>query len=118
MTVHFFRSKQLVAQNPNSLFVEELDEQEEENDIIDVDTQRGREHTARLQRQSVINRVKKRVFSLGQQNGKLNPLPPNYKFPSMTTRQLIENWLIGNSAKNIPPLCTISADYIKHKKML
>ena len=45
---------------------------------------------------------------------KLCVLPPNFKFPSMTPPQLIENWFIGDLSSNVPPFCTLEAADVSH----
>jgi len=47
-------------------------------------------------------------------HGKIAPLPPNWKFTSMTCQQLIHNWFIGDSRNNIPPLCALDSSMIRH----
>ena len=60
--------------------------------------------------------MKKRKFTVGLQDGKLTPLPPNFTFPSMNVEQLAYKWILGNVESNIPPYSTFSRNYLKHSK--
>ena len=66
--------------------------------------------------QQVSQIMKKRKFTVGLQDGKLTPLPPNFTFPSMNVEQLTYNWILGNVESNVPPYSTLSRHYLKHNK--
>ena len=63
-----------------------------------------------------MGNVKKRKFTIGLHHGRLNPLPANFKFPSMTLQQLIVNYLLGDSGNNVPPYSSLSSNYFRHHK--
>ncbi|GFH55956.1 hypothetical protein CTEN210_12433 [Chaetoceros tenuissimus] len=58
--------------------------------------------------------LKKRKFTIGFHHGQLNPLPPNYEFPSMSCASLVRNWFIGDSERNVPPFGTLDSHMVKH----
>jgi len=58
--------------------------------------------------------VKRRKLKVGYHHGKLNPLPKNWKFSSMTSLMLIQNWFIGDLNRNIPPLCTLDSKNVAY----
>ena len=106
--------------NANAYFIDELERTErnilEANDDGNAFTQEEDLHISRVNRETNRRIVQRRKFTIGLQRGILNPLPPNFKFTSMTTPQLITNWLIGNVSLNIPPLSKISPVHIRHTK--
>ena len=63
-----------------------------------------------------MENVKKRKFTIGLHHGRLNPLPADFKFPSMTLQQLVVNYLLGDSGNNVPPYVLLSPDYFWHHK--
>ena len=58
--------------------------------------------------------VKRRKLKVGYHHGKLNPLPKNWKFSSMTSLMLIQNWFIGDLNRNIPPLCILDSKNVAY----
>ena len=89
----------------------------EENVAFDVEDENSfcplqSAERAKLQRQEMHSRaiafVGKRTYKAGYHHGSFKVLPPNYQFPSMTSLQLVTNWLTGNIEQNIPPLFTLS----------
>ena len=56
------------------------------------------------------------VMFRGRRTCKFRVLPPNYKFPTMTPPQLIENWFIGDVRANIPPFSSLTAESVRHIK--
>ena len=76
------------------------------------------EREAKRQKEHEIssNYVKKRTYKIGLHHGGLNPLPANFRFPSMTFQQLIVNYLLGNQEGNIPPYSSLSTIFVNHNK--
>lgn len=70
----------------------------------------------RKERETSDGLVKKRPYRVGQHHGRLNILPPDYKFPPMGPLQLCENWLLGSERQNIPPLCMLGSKDVMHLK--
>jgi hypothetical protein len=60
--------------------------------------------------------IKKRKYVVGYHHGRLQVLPAHFKFPKMTSPQLITNWLVGNKDENIPPYWSLSSVDLKHIK--
>ena len=58
--------------------------------------------------------MKKQRFTIGLQDGKMTPLPPNFSFPKMNTQQLVVNWLLGNVEANLPPYQTFHRSHLMH----
>ena len=46
----------------------------------------------------------------------MNPLPADFKFPLQTFQQLVLNYLLGDSTKNIPPYSSLTPKYVRHNK--
>ena len=51
---------------------------------------------------------------MGFHRGCLKFLPPTWTFPRITCKQLIDNWCVGNSIENIPPLELLRALHVAH----
>ncbi len=60
--------------------------------------------------------IKKRQFSCGLHHGKLNPLPADWKFSSMTPLQCVQCWFIGDLNRNIPPLHSLDSKNVAYLK--
>jgi hypothetical protein len=72
-----------------------------------------REREKRAKTQTAL---KKRILRVGLNNGKLEILPPAYKFPTMTCYDLFNNWLIGHRCRNIPPLKYLKPQHLRQIK--
>ena len=55
-----------------------------------------------------------RQLTVGFHHGKLQVLPPLWKFPKMNAKQLIDNWYVGNSRDKIPPLVLLTHHDVAH----
>ena len=58
--------------------------------------------------------MKRRRFSIGFHNGKLQVLPPLWDFPKMTAKQLIDNWCVGDNKSGVPPFYYLKAKHVEH----
>ena len=58
--------------------------------------------------------MQKRTLPTGFHHVHLQVLPPKWKFPIITCKQLIDNWYVGNKRENIPPLEVLSALHVAH----
>ncbi|KAL7550473.1 LOW QUALITY PROTEIN: hypothetical protein ACHAWF_014863 [Thalassiosira exigua] len=74
----------------------------------DVNREGMREMEQKAQR-AASAQLKKRRLKVGFHHGKLNPLPKQWKYSSMTSLQVVQSWFIGDLRSNIPPLCTIDS---------
>jgi hypothetical protein len=59
---------------------------------------------------------KKRKLNVGFHHGRLNVLPQDFKFASMTVNQFINCWLLGDNERNIPALCLLTSKEVMHFK--
>ena len=69
------------------------------------------QRTCRIKAKQVM---RKRQLTMGFHHGKLQVLPPRWKFPKMNTKQLIDNWYVGNAREKIPPLALLSHHDVAH----
>lgn len=106
----------------NDFMMENEDDTENENETTIDLNEDFLEEERQIKRKRVRERaeesVNKRIFTVGFHHGAMNPLPPNYIFPSMTLSQLITNWCLGDKGANIPPLRRFvdSPHLLKHIK--
>lgn len=91
-----------------------IDEEEVNDDIaIPVDVVEGVADQVRRNKSRAI--VKARGFTLGFHHSKLTPLPADWRYPEgMNLIQLLDLWLVGIPAENIPPMGKISTQLIFH----
>lgn len=91
--------------------IETLNDEEVQN--------RSREEQCLIQQRAVnasMQAVKRRRLTLGFHHGKLQCLPAHWKFPTMTCKQLFENWFIGNKRDNVPPFALLKHHHVDHIK--
>ena len=75
----------------------------------------------KIKRELVLEKTKKRFFTVVYYNVKLNYLPSNYQFPSKTCSKLIMNWLLCSIFPCEPPLWTFiykKINYINNGKIM
>ena len=75
------------------------------------------ERRLQLKRKEVVTSaqlVKKRRYTVGHHHGRLNVLPRNFKFTSLTPFMLVECWLLGSERHNIPPLARLDSKSVYH----
>ena len=51
---------------------------------------------------------------MGFHRGCFSLLPPTWTFPRITSKQMIDNWYVGNNREKIPPLEILSALHLAH----
>jgi len=66
---------------------------------------------SREEHKNSVECVKRRKLKVGFHHGKLTILPVDFSFPSMTTNQLVLNWLVGNVKKTASVLCFIGEGF-------
>ena len=74
----------------------------------------ARDIIERRSRQNTKKVMAKRQLSMGFHHGKLQVLPPRWKFPKMNAKQLIDNWYVGNAREKVPPLALLSHNDVAH----
>ena len=93
---------------------------DEESAIISVDVDDSDHHPELLgiverRRRSTAKKImSKRKLTMGYHHGKLQVLPPLWKFPKMNAKQLIANWYVGNVREKIPPYALLSHNNVAH----
>lgn len=60
------------------------------------------------------NAMKRRKVTVGMVKGNLTVLPSDFQFPTMTSEQLVRNWLLGNTASCIVPYRTLKTGDLRH----
>ena len=55
-----------------------------------------------------------RRLTMGFHHGRLQVLPPTWKFPKMTIKQLVDNWYVGNKKESVPPLKLLEPLHVQH----
>ena len=89
-----------------------IDEESESNAAsMTAEVQRIREQ-AKIQRSRDV--MKKRQLTMGYHSGRLQVLPVHWRFPKMTSKQLIENWFVGNKKDKIPPFALLNYQHVAH----
>ena len=90
-----------------------IDEEEVVNDIaIPVDVEGIADQMRQNKSQATM---KARGFTLGWHHNKLTPLPADWRYPEgMNLLQLLDLWLVGIPAQNIPPMGKVSTQLIFH----
>jgi hypothetical protein len=63
---------------------------------------------------SARKKVRDRKLTMGYHNGRLQVLPVYSEFPSMTMKQLIENWFVGNQKENITSFVLLDDEHVRH----
>ncbi len=56
--------------------------------------------------------MKKRKFTVGQHHGRLNVLPRDFTFSSMTPLMLVHCWLMGGVRHDIPALAQLDSKHV------
>ena len=79
---------------------------EDDTEVQDIIERRSRQNQKRV--------MAKRQLTMGFHHGKLQVLPPMWKFPKMNAKQLIDNWYVGNTREKIPPLVLLSHNDVAH----
>jgi hypothetical protein len=90
-----------------------IDEEEVINEIaMPVDVEGVADQMRRKRSRATM---KSRGFTLGWHHNKLTPLPADWRYPEgMNLLQLIDLWLVGISAENIPPMGKVSTQLVFH----
>jgi hypothetical protein len=79
--------------------------EDDEDDVeLPLDIDEGTREQLNAERTQSL--LKARVYTLGNHHGKLNPLPPMWRYPNkITLIDLINLWLLGGGKQqNVPPL--------------
>ena len=72
---------------------------------------------ASINRDRTTQKFKKQTFTVGLNNGKLNPLPSTWEFPKgLTMINLMNMWIMVNRKENIPPLQYLTNPHVEHIK--
>ena len=93
----------------------EEDGEEEEAETATVAAER-RELARKRRRKNETDQLNSRKLTVGVHHGRMNVLPQQWTFSSMTSLQLVQNWFIGDVRRNIPPLCNLDSKNVIHLK--
>ena len=91
------------------------DGEEEEAETATVAAER-RELARKRRRKNETDQLNSRKLTVGVHHGRMNVLPQQWTFSSMTSLQLVQNWFIGDMRRNIPPLCNLDSKNVIHLK--
>ena len=83
------------------------------SDHVDVDFELGIIVEQRC-RSKTKNIMKNRQLTMIFHHGKLQVLPPRWKFPKMDAKKLMDNWYVGNAREHIPPLSLLTHQNVAH----
>ena len=89
------------------------DNNEAEGEVTE-DSEERRLQRKRKEHQLSADLVKRRKYLIGYHHNKLNVLPRNFTFTSMTPLMLVQCWLLGSGRHNIPPLAQLDSKNVAH----
>ena len=58
--------------------------------------------------------MKRRRISVGFHNGELQVPPPLWDYLKMTSKQLIDNWYVGDKKSGVLPFYYLTAKHVEH----